>query len=53
MESSIIDMMNIEKSLIPSSWMLGFVHAQDMHDHPIDEFSLAINLGVEGISVQK
>jgi hypothetical protein len=28
--------------------MLGIVHAQDMHDHPIDDLGLAIRLGVEG-----
>jgi hypothetical protein len=28
--------------------MLGVVHAQDMHDHPIDDLCLSINLGVEG-----
>jgi hypothetical protein len=28
--------------------MLGIVHVQDMHDHPVDDLSLAIRLGVEG-----
>jgi hypothetical protein len=28
--------------------MLGIVHAQDMHNHPDDEISLAFPLGVEG-----
>jgi len=28
--------------------MLGIAHEQDMHDHPADEPSLAICLGVEG-----
>jgi hypothetical protein len=28
--------------------MLGVVHEQDMHDHPIDDLCLAISLGVEG-----
>jgi hypothetical protein len=28
--------------------MLGIVHVQDMHDHPVDDLGLAIRLGVEG-----
>ena len=28
--------------------MLGIVHAQDMHDHHVDDLGLAIRLGVEG-----
>jgi hypothetical protein len=41
-------MLNIGKTLIPCAGVLGIVHAQDMHDHPIDDLSLAICLGVEG-----
>jgi hypothetical protein len=28
--------------------MIGIVHAQDVHDHMVDDLSLAIRLGVEG-----
>jgi hypothetical protein len=35
------------KILIPCARVLGIVHAQDMHDHPIDNLILAIYLGVE------
>jgi hypothetical protein len=41
-------MLNIGKNLIPCIGVLGIVHVQDMHDHPIDNLSLAIYLGVEG-----
>jgi hypothetical protein len=41
-------MLNIRKALIPCAWILGFVHAQDIHGHPIDDVCLSISLGVEG-----
>jgi hypothetical protein len=41
-------MMNIWKALIPSVGVLGISHVQDMHDHLIDDFNVAICLGVEG-----
>jgi hypothetical protein len=41
-------MLDIGKTLIPCAGVLGIVHAQDMYDHPIDDLSLAIYLGVEG-----
>jgi hypothetical protein len=41
-------MLNIGKTLIPCARVLGIVHVQDMHDHLIDDLSLAICLGVEG-----
>jgi hypothetical protein len=44
----VIVAMNIGKTLIPCVGMLGIVHVQDMHDHPVDDLSLAIHLGVEG-----
>jgi hypothetical protein len=28
--------------------MIRILHAQDMHDHPIDDLDLDIHLGVEG-----
>ena len=48
MYGSVVTMLNIGKTLIPCVWMLGIVHAQDIHDHPIDDLGLAICLGVEG-----
>jgi hypothetical protein len=44
----VVIVLNIGKNLIPCSWMLGILHVQDMHDHPLDNLSLAICLGVEG-----
>jgi hypothetical protein len=41
-------MLDIWKTLIPCAGVLGIVHAHDMYDHPIDDLSLAICLGVEG-----
>jgi hypothetical protein len=32
----------------PMCRVFGIVHAQDMHDHPIDDLGLAVRLGVEG-----
>jgi hypothetical protein len=46
MEGFIVAMFNIRKDLIPCTWILGVVHVQDMHDHPIDELCLSISLGV-------
>jgi hypothetical protein len=43
-----VAVLNIGKTLIPCVWMLGIVHAQDMHDHLVDNLGLAIRLGVEG-----
>jgi hypothetical protein len=40
-------MLNIGKTLIPCVGVLGIVHVHNMHDHPIDDLSLAICLGVE------
>jgi hypothetical protein len=44
----IVTMLKIGKNRIPCAWTLGIVHAQDMHDHPIDDFNLAILLWVAG-----
>ena len=41
-------MLNIGKTLIPCVGMFLIVHEHDMYDHPIDDLSLAIYLGVEG-----
>jgi hypothetical protein len=48
MYGSVVAVMNIGNILIPCARVLGIVHAQDMHDHLVDELSLAIHLGVEG-----
>jgi hypothetical protein len=48
MESSIVVVLKIGETLIPFAWILGVVHAQYVHDHPIDDLCLAIILGVEG-----
>jgi hypothetical protein len=48
MYGSVVTILNIGMTLIPCVWMLRIVHAQNMHDHPVDELGLAICLGVEG-----
>jgi hypothetical protein len=47
MESHVVVVLNIGKTLIPCIWILRVVHAQDMHNHLIDDLRLAISLGVE------
>jgi hypothetical protein len=44
----VVTMLNIGKTLIPCALMIVIVHAQDMHDHHVDDLGLAIYLGVEG-----
>jgi hypothetical protein len=39
--------LNIGETLIPGMHMLRVVHAQDVHNHLIDDLCLAIGLGVE------
>jgi hypothetical protein len=48
MYDHVVVVLNIGKTLILAARMLGIVHAQDMHDHPIDDLGLANYLGVEG-----
>jgi hypothetical protein len=48
MEGSIVAMLEIRKALIPCAWMLGVVHAQHMHNHPIDDLYLSNSFKVEG-----
>ena len=48
MESLVVAMLNIGKTLIPCTQMLRFIHVQDVHNHPIDDLCLAIGLRVEG-----
>jgi hypothetical protein len=47
MESLVITILDIWETLIPCTWMLRIVHAQDVHNNPIDDLCLAIGLGVE------
>jgi hypothetical protein len=46
-ESHVVAVLNIRETLIPCTWILRFVHAQDVHNHMIDDLCLAIYLGVE------
>ena len=41
-------MLDIGNTLIPCTGVFWIVHVQDMYDHPIDDLSLVIYLGVEG-----
>jgi hypothetical protein len=47
MESPFLVVLNIGKNLIPCTWILIVLHAQDVHNHLIDNLYLAIGLGVE------
>jgi hypothetical protein len=47
MESPVVAVLNIGKTLIPCTLIIGVVHAQDVHNHLIDDLYLAISLGVE------
>ena len=49
MESPIVNVLNIGEALIPCAWMLRVVHAQDVHNHLIEDLCLVISLGVESI----
>ena len=44
----VVVVLNIGNNLILGAWVLGIVHAQDVDDHPADNLSLDIHLGVEG-----
>jgi hypothetical protein len=48
MYGSVVAVLNIGKNIIPGVGVLGIVHAQDVHDHLVDDLNLAIHLGVEG-----
>ena len=41
-------MLHIGNTLIPCVGVLGIVHAQDVHNHSVNDISLAIRLEVEG-----
>jgi hypothetical protein len=47
MESPVVTVLNIGETLVPCTWMLRVVHAQDVHNHLIDDLCLAVCLGVE------
>jgi hypothetical protein len=49
MESPIVVVLNIGKTLIPCMQMLRVVHGKDVHNHLIDDLCLAIGLGVKNI----
>jgi hypothetical protein len=48
MYGSIVVVFNIWNTLILGVGVLGIVNAQDMHDHLVDDLSLAILVEVEG-----
>jgi hypothetical protein len=47
MESLVVIVLEIWETLIPCLGILRIVHAQDMHNHPINDLGWAISLGVE------
>jgi hypothetical protein len=47
MKIPIVTVLNIGETLIPCKWILRVVHAQDVHNHLIDDLCLVINLGME------
>jgi hypothetical protein len=48
MYGSILVVLNIGKTLIPGVGVLVILHVKYLHDHLVDDLSLAIHLGVEG-----
>jgi hypothetical protein len=42
-----VTVLEIWETLVPCMGVLRIVHAQDVHNHPIDDIGLAIGLGVE------
>ena len=44
----VLAILNIGKTRILGVGLLGIVHVHDMHNHSVDDLSLAIHLGVEG-----
>jgi hypothetical protein len=47
MDSPVVIVLDIWETLVPCTWMLRNVHAQNVHNHLIDDLCLAISLGVE------
>jgi hypothetical protein len=48
MENLVVAMLNIGNTLIPCTQILRVIHVHDVHNNPIDDLCLAIDLGVEG-----
>jgi hypothetical protein len=51
MESPIVVVLNIGKNLNPCMWMLRVIHAQDVHNHLIDDLCLDIDLGWKAVDL--
>jgi hypothetical protein len=47
MKIPVVTVLNIGETLVSCTWILRIVHAQELHNHPIDDLCLAIGLGVE------
>jgi hypothetical protein len=47
MEIPVVTVLNIGETLVPCTWMLRIIHAQDVHNHLIDDLCLVVSLGVE------
>jgi hypothetical protein len=48
MESHVVLVLNTGKTLIPTTNIIRFIQARDVHNHLIDDLCLAISLSVEG-----
>jgi hypothetical protein len=47
MEIHVVIVLNIAETLIPCMHIIRVVHAQDVHNHLIDDLCLVVCLGVE------
>jgi hypothetical protein len=47
MENHVVTVLNIGENFVSCTWMLRVVHAQDVHNHLVDNLCLAIFWGVE------
>ena len=47
MEIYVVAVLDIGETFNPHSWMLRFLHAQNVYDHHVDDLYLAISLGME------
>jgi hypothetical protein len=47
MECFFVAVLDIKKYLISCAWILGFLHVQEMHNHPINNLCLSIGVRVE------
>jgi len=48
MKSVVVAMLDIGEAFIPCVWILCVVHVKNVHDHPVYDLYLTINLVVEG-----